>query len=122
MTSHSEDFQVGETVFEAFAWFRPDDTPTGRIRRAVFDRGPDGHALLRLEDGRVERYWPTSRLRAFRTHVEAVAHCTSILCAIRRQIEVEIERLMDLADESAGPGRSGCASAAAGTAPPEVAK
>lgn len=122
MTSHSENFQPGETVFEAFAWIRPDDTPTSRIRRAVFDRGPDGNALLRYADGRVDSFWPTSRLRAFRTHVEAVAHCTAVLVGFRRDIEAEIERLMDLADESGGPARGGCASEAAGTAPPEVAK
>lgn len=121
-TSHSDDFQPGETVFEAFAWIRPDDTPTARIRQAVFDRGPDGNALLRHQDGRVDSYWPTTRLRAFRHHVEAVAHCTSVLCAMRQQIEAEIERLMDLIDEPGGSARSGPSSPAAGTAPPEVAK
>lgn len=120
MTSHSDQFEVGETVFEAFAWITSDDTPTSRIRRAVFDRGPKGQALLRLEDGRVDSYWPTRSLRAFRTHVEAVAHCTSFLVGVRRDIEAEIERLMDLPDESGGPVRA--SESAAGTAPPVVAK
>lgn len=119
MTSHSE-FEIGETVFEAFAWIRPDDTPASRIRRAVVDRGPNGQALLRYEDGRVDSFWPTTRLRAFRTHVEAVAHCTAVLAGVRRDIEAEIERLIDLEDQSGGPAPG--SGTPAGTAPPEVAR
>lgn len=122
MTSPSDQFEDGQRVWEAFTWMSLDQQVNWRIRPATFTRSAAGYELLHYDDGRVDHHWPTSGRKAFRTHVEAVAHCTAVLVGFRRDIEAEIERLMDLADESAGPGRGGCASEAVGTAPPEVAK
>lgn len=122
MTSHSDPFEVGEQVWEAFAWMRSDGQPHYRIRRATFTRSAAGHELLHYEDGRVDTHWPTSGRRAYRTHAEAVGHCVSVFAKLRRDLEDAIDTLMAMADEDspAGPGRSG--STTAGTAPPEVAK
>lgn len=122
MTSPSEQFEDGQRVWEAFAWMSIDQKVNWRIRPATFTRSAAGYELLHYDDGRVDHHWPTSGRKAFSHHVEAVAHCTAVLAGIRRDIEAEIERLMDLADESVGPARSGFASEAAGTAPPGVAK
>lgn len=121
MTSHSDQLEDGETVWEAFAWMGQDQRPYYRIRRATFTRSATGYELLHYENGTVDTHWPTSGRRAYRSHADAVGHCVGVFVRLRHAIEdaiEEVESLLD--DESGGPVRAG--ETAAGTAPPEVAR
>jgi hypothetical protein len=116
MTSHSDRFENGEKVWEAWAWMGLDGKPGWKIRRATFSRSEGGYELLHYEDGRVDHYWPVTDRKAFRHHVEAVAHVVSVLQRIVKACNYQIHEVLSQGDPASG------GMAPAGIAQPEVAK